>query len=203
RPSDCASPPANPAGFALLGDTCSPMVFNLDGGTATVSGWLDTSTANWTITSTGTVNRNAYGSRPASKTLTVVVHIRARASQQNVTPAWNYVFVKDTTANICNVTLDQTTALTSSLYVEGNVCFKNSASISEVTGDDPVTLEVRNKLVWLSGASKGVGNASSNPQEKVTSAKIGARCGGGAVTNRAHVCPPPSTGSDYFYVKTG
>lgn len=202
RPSDCANPPANPTGFALLGDTCSPLVFNLDGGTATVSGWLDTSTANWTITSTGQVARNAYGSRPASKTLTVVVHIRARAAQQNVTPAWNYVFVKDTTPNICNVTLDQTTALSSSLYVEGNVCFKNSAQIAETNSADPVTLEVRNKLVWLSGASKGVGDAS-NSAWSVTSAKIGGGCASGSATATGHVCTPPASGSDYFYVKAG
>jgi Tfp pilus assembly protein PilX len=199
--ADCANPPANPTGAALLGDTCSPMVFTMDGGTATVSGWLDTSTANWTITSTGTVTRNAFASQPATKTLTVVVHIRARASQQNVTPAWNYVFVKDTTANICNITLDQTTALTSSLYTEGNLCFKNSASISETNPADPVLLEVRGKLVWLSGASKGVGQSS--PLQEVTSAKIGGGCTTGSVTNTAHTCQRPSTGSDYFYVKSG
>ena len=136
------------------------MVFTLDGGTATVWGWLNMSTANWTITSTGKVTRNAFASVPATKTLTVVVHIRARASQQNVTPAWNYVFVKDTTPNICNITLDQTTALTSSVYTEGNLCFKNSAAISETNPADPVLLEVRGKLVWLSGSSKGVGQSS-------------------------------------------
>ncbi len=199
--ADCANPPANPTGTALLGDTCSPMVFNLDGGTATVSGWLNLSTANWTITSTGQVTRNAFANQPATKTLTVVVHIRARASQQNVTPAWNYVFVKDTTSNVCNITLDQTTALTSSVYTEGNLCFKNSASISETNSADPVLLEVRGKLVWLSGASKGVGQSS--PLQQITSAKIGGGCTSGAVTNTAHVCTPPSTGSDYFYVKSG
>lgn len=199
--TDCANPPANPTGAALLGDTCSPMVFTLDGGTATVWGWLNTSTANWTITSTGKVTRNAFATQPATKTLTVVVHIRARASQQNVTPAWNYVFVKDTTSNICNVTLDQTTALTSSLYTEGNLCFKNSSSISETNAADPVLLEVRGKLVWLSGASKGVGQSS--PLQEVTSAKIGGGCTTGAVTNTAHVCARPSAGSDYFYVKSG
>jgi Tfp pilus assembly protein PilX len=199
--ADCANPPANPTGATLLGDTCSPMVFTMDGGTATVSGWLNTSTANWTITSTGTVTRNAFASQPATKTLTVVVHIRARASQQNVTPAWNYVFVKDTTPNICNVTLDQTTALTSSLYTEGNLCFKNSSSISETNPADPVLLEVRGKLVWLSGASKGVGQSS--PLQEVTSAKIGGGCTTGSVTNTAHTCQRPSTGSDYFYVKSG
>lgn len=198
---DCANPPANPTGTPLLGNTCSPMVFSLDGGTATVWGWLNSSTANWTITSTGQVTRNAFANVPATKTLTVVVHIRARASQQNVTPAWNYVFVKDTTSNICNITLDQTTALTSSLYTEGNLCFKNSASISETNPADPVLLEVRGKLVWLSGASKGVGQSS--PLQEVTSAKIGGGCTSGAVTNTAHVCAPPAGGSDYFYVKSG
>jgi Tfp pilus assembly protein PilX len=199
--ADCANPPANPTGAALLGNTCSPITYSLEGGTATVWGWLDTSTANWTITSTGRVTRNAFASVPATKTLTVVVHIRARASQQNVTPAWNYVFVKDTTSNICNITLDQTTALTSSLYTEGNLCFKNSASISETNSADPVLLEVRGKLVWLSGASKGVGQSS--PLQEVTSAKIGGGCTSGAVTNAGHTCVRPPTGSDYFYVKSG
>jgi Tfp pilus assembly protein PilX len=199
--ADCANPPANPTGAALLGNTCSPITYTLEGGTATVWGWLDTSTANWTITSTGQVTRNAFASVPATKTLTVVVHIRARASQQNVTPAWNYVFVKDTTSSICNITLDQTTALTSSLYTEGNLCFKNSASISETNPADPVLLEVRGKLVWLSGASKGVGQSS--PLQEVTSAKIGGGCATLAVTNAGHTCVRPPTGSDYFYVKSG
>jgi Tfp pilus assembly protein PilX len=203
QPADCANPPANPTGFALLGDTCSPMVFTMDGGTATVSGWLDSSTANWTITSTGQVTRNAFGSQPAKKTLVAVVHIRARASQQNVTPAWNYVFVKDTTTNICNITLDQTTALTSSLYTEGNLCFKNSASVTETNSADPVLLEVRGKLVWLTGSSKGVGDASVSPIQRITSAKIGGGCATGAVTNPAHTCAEPAAGSDYFYVKSG
>jgi Tfp pilus assembly protein PilX len=201
QPADCANPPANPTGATLLGNTCSPLTYTLDGGSVTVWGWLNASTANWTLTSTGQVTRNAFASVPATKTLTVVVHIRARASQQNVTPAWNYVFVKDTTSNVCNITLDQTTALTSSLYTEGNLCFKNSASISETNASDPVLLEVRGKLVWLTGASKGVGQSS--PLQEVTSAKIGGGCATGAVTNAGHTCQRPPTGSDYFYVKSG
>jgi Tfp pilus assembly protein PilX len=203
QPADCANPPANPTGAALLGNTCSPLTYTLDGGSVTVWGWLNTSTANWTITSTGTVTRNAFASQPAKKTLTVTVHIRARASQQNVTPAWNYVFVKDTTSSICNITLDQTTALTSSVYTEGNLCFKNSASISETNAADPVLLEVRGKLVWMSGASKGVGQSS--PLQEITSAKIGGGCTavGGTPTSATHTCARPPTGSDYFYVKSG
>jgi hypothetical protein len=107
---DCASPPANPVGAASLGDTCSAYTWTYDGGTTTMWGWLDANTYNWTITSTGSV-RNAFGGAPTTRTLVATVHIRAQASQQNIVPAWNYVFVKDTTPNVCNVTLDQTTAL--------------------------------------------------------------------------------------------
>jgi len=198
--ADCASPPANPTGTPLLGNTCSPYTWTYDGGTTTMSGWLDSNTSIWTITSTGSV-RNAFGGAATTRTLTATVHIRAKASQLNVVPAWNYVFVKDTTPNICNVTLDQTTSLSSSLYVEGNLCFKNSAGISETNAADPVLLEVRGKLVWLSGASKGVGQSS--PLQEVTSAKIGGGCTSGAVTNAGHTCSPSSPTNDYFYVKSG
>jgi Tfp pilus assembly protein PilX len=198
--TDCASPPANPTGTTLLGNTCSVYTWNYDGGTTsttTVWGWLDSTTMNWTITSTGSV-RNAFGGAPTKRVLTATVHIRAQASQINVVPAWNYVFVKDTTPNVCNVTLDNTTALTSSLYLEGNLCFKNSASISETNTADPVLLEVRGKIVWLSGSSKGVGQAS--PLEEITSAKIGGGCTTGSVAGTAHTC---SSSTEYFHVKSG
>jgi Tfp pilus assembly protein PilX len=199
---DCASPPANPVGAASLGNTCSAYSWTYDGGTTTMWGWLDTNTYNWTITSTGSV-RNAFGGAPTTRTLVATVHIRAQASQQNIVPAWNYVFVKDTKLNVLNVTLDQTTALSSSLYVEGNLCFKNSAGISEPNAADPVLLEVRGKLVWLSGASKGVGDASTNPNQLVTSAKIGGGCASGSIASAAHTCSPSSPTNDYFYVKAG
>src|SRR5262249_38811355 len=162
-------------------------------------GWLDSSTSTWTITSTGTV-RNAFASTDTSRTLTATIHVRPQASQLNVVAAWNYVFVKDTTPNVCNVTLDQTTTLSSSLYVEGNLCFKNAASISE--SSDPVFLEVRGKIVWLSGASKGVGDTSLANNGALTSAKIAGGCSNSLAT-AGHTCSPNSPTNDYFYVKAG
>ena len=200
QPADCASPPANPTGATLLGNTCSPYSWTYDGGTTTMWGWFDMTSSSWTITSTGTV-RNAFASASTQRTLTATVHVRAEASQINVVAAWNYVFVKDTTPNVCNVTLDNTTTLSSSLYVEGNLCFKNSAGVSEPDPTDPVFLEVRGKLVWLSGASRGVGIAS--PLQTITSAKIGGGCTTGSVASTAHTCSPSSPTNDYFYVKSG
>ncbi|MGZ4300732.1 MAG: hypothetical protein ACXVE0_03845 [Gaiellaceae bacterium] len=195
---DCASPPINPVGASPLGDTCSPYTWTYDGGTTTMWGWFDPSTSNWAITSTGSV-RNAFGSSATTRTLTATVHVHTRASQTNMVPAWNYVFVKDTTPNVCNVTLDNTTTLSSSLYVEGNLCFKNSAGISEPNPTEPVLLEVRGKLVWLNGASRGVGDPSANPIQLLTSAKVAGGCGG-SLAAVAHVCSAPT---DYFYVKNG
>jgi hypothetical protein len=201
QPADCANPPANPTGQPLLGNTCSPYTWTYDGGTTTMWGWLDSSTSNWTITSTGTV-RNAFATNSTQRTLTATIHMRPQASQLNVVAAWNYVFVKDTTPNVCNVTLDQTTTLSSSLYVEGNLCFKNSSSITESNTSDPVFLEVRGKIVWLTGASKGVGDTGLPNNGQISSAKIAGGCAS-SVTGTAHTCSPTAPTNDYFYVKSG
>jgi hypothetical protein len=202
QPSDCANPPANPSAAPLLGNTCNSIVVNYDGGTATYSGTYDSSTQNWFVTSTGQV-RNPYGGQPTTRTLTATIHIRPQVSQQNVTTAWNYIFIKDTTPNICNVTLDQSAALSSSLYIEGNLCFKNQGDITETNSADPVSLEVRNMVVWLSGSTRGVGIKS--PEQDISSAKIASGCTTGSVsnsnvltTNTPHTCSPST---DYFYVK--
>jgi Tfp pilus assembly protein PilX len=203
QPGDCANPPANPSAAPLLGNTCNPIVVNYDGGTATYSGTYDSPTQNWFVTSTGQV-RNPYGGQPTTRTLTATIHIRPQVSQQNVTTAWNYIFIKDTTPNICNVTLDQTAAVSSSLYIEGNLCFKNQGDITETNSADPVSLEVRNMLVWLSGSTRGVGIKS--PEQDISSAKIANGCTTGSVnnsnvltTNTPHTCSPST---DYFYVKS-
>ena len=60
-------------------------------------------------------------------------------------------------------------------------------------------LEVRGKLVWLSGASKGVGDPTSG---QITSAKIAGGCAS-SVTGTAHTCSSASPANDYFYVKDG
>ena len=195
---DCASPPANPVGAASLGNTCSAYSWTYDGGTTTMWGWFDSASANWTISATGSV-RNAFGGANTSRTLSATIHVRAAPSQDNYVTAWNYVFVKDTTSGVCNIQLDQTTNFAVSLYVEGNLCFKNGASIAETDTSDPINLLVRGKIVWLSGAQKGVGDTSLANNGQITTAKIAGGCGN-SLNGNAHTCSLPS---DYFYVKSG
>ena len=190
---DCASPPANPVGAASLGDTCSAYSWTYDGGTTTMWGWLDTNTYNWTITSTGSV-RNAFGGAPTTRTLVATVHIRAQASQQNSSLPGTTSSSRTRRPNVCNVTLDQTTALSSSLYVEGNLCFKNSAGVSEPqTGPIRSCSRYEGRLVWLSGASKGVGNTSTNPNERASPRRRSAAVAtSGSIASAAHTCSPSS-----------
>jgi hypothetical protein len=165
-------------------------------------GWFDTASSNWTITSTGSV-RNAFGGANTTRTLSATVHVRAAPSQDNYVTAWNYVFVKDTTPGVCNIQLDQTTNFAVSLYVEGNLCFKNGANIAESNTSDPINLEVRGKIVWLSGASKGIGDTSLANNGQITSAKVAGGCASSLAAN-GHTCaPPPPASGDYFYVKAG
>src|SRR5712691_9973911 len=79
QPADCASPPANPSGAPLLGDTCSPYTWTYDGGTTTMWGWFNAGSSDWTITSKGEV-RNAFGGATTSRTLTATIHVRAAPS---------------------------------------------------------------------------------------------------------------------------
>jgi hypothetical protein len=127
------------------------------------------------------------------------LHVRPAPSQDNYVTAWNYVFVKDTTAGICNIQLDQSTNFSVSLYVEGNLCFKNQAYIAETDSTNPINLEVRGKIVWLSGSSKGVGDTSLSGNGAVTTAKVGGGCSTSLAT-AGHTCAAPG---DYFYVKSG
>ncbi len=202
QPADCASPPANPQGAPLLGNTCSPIVYNLDGGSVTVSGYFNSGTSNWTITSTGDV-RNPFGGLDTTRTITATVHIRPAPSQVNYVTAWNYVFIKDTTPNVCNLTLSNSSNLAVSLYIAGNLCFANSSSIAEnpsPNNTDPINLEVIGQIVYLNGSSKGVGDTGLTNNGAIHTAKIGGGCATTSVGHNVHTCASPG---DYFYVQSG
>jgi hypothetical protein len=92
-----------------------------------------------------------------------------------------------------------------SLYIEGNLCFENSSAVAENDVADgvpqDVNLEVRGRVVWQNGSSKGIGDTSiSLPANgAVTTAKVAGGCAG-ALTGASHSCALPG---DYFYVQTG
>ena len=85
------------------------------------------------------------------------------------------------------MTLDQTTTLTLIALRRGESLLQELAATRRGP-DDPVILEVRGKIVWLSGSPKGVGDTSLTNNGQITSAKIGGGCCELASTERRTPC---------------
>lgn len=119
----------------------------------------------WLITSTG-VTRNADGSQPAMQTVKVQVGVVPTLTQPLNNPAWNYIYATHpVTPGVCDETIQQSVTVTSPLYVNGNLCLQNTASI----GAGP--LDVRGSLTMFQ-KQNGVGS----PSAKISDAHIGGGC---------------------------
>lgn len=177
----------------LYANTLPSTTKTYDGGTATWSGTLDQTQPNtlcpnhvacWVITAVGSVRNPAGGSLPQTKTLTVKVPVDPVYTQPLVNDAYDYVFVYGTGApSGCDFSASNSSAFTSALYVQGNLCLSNSATISE---------ELH---VWgtttASNPQAGIGTSSSS-NTKGVHVKNGCRFGSGAFHT-------PCTGTDHVW----
>jgi len=114
-----------------------------DGGSATWSGTLDQASpqtacpghiACWIITSVGSMRNPAGGSKIQTRTLTIRVPLDPVYQQPLVNDAYDYVFVYGTGAvGGCDFSASNSSGFTSALYVQGNLCLSNSATVTEET----------------------------------------------------------------------
>jgi len=135
------------------------------GGTVTYSGILDESTATWTITATGLMrNPTGPGTSPVRRVLNVRVPVEPSFQQPLNNMAWNYIWAK-ATGSPCDMTIGQSVNVATPLFVEGNLCLQNTATIS----NGPLVVK---GALTLSQKANGVGQASA----PVNEAHIGASC---------------------------
>ena len=136
-----------------------------EGGTVTYTGVLDQSTATWRVTSTAvTRNPTVPSAALVRRMLKVDVPVDASFSQPLNNMAWNYIWAK-ATGSTCDMTIGQTVDVATPLFVEGNLCLQNSATIS----GGP--LVVKGSLTMAQKAN-GVGL----PSKPVNEAHIGGAC---------------------------
>ncbi len=122
-----------------------------NGGTVTWWGILNEGTATWSVTSIGeTKNPTGPTASPIRRTLTAKVPVTPTVTQPLNSPAWNYIYATRT-GNACDLTLSQSVQVGSPLYVNGNLCLQNTASIT----NGP--LVVRGQLT-LSQSANAVGS---------------------------------------------
>lgn len=156
----------NPSIFCLTlqPPPCSQTV-SLGGGRVTFSGVLNGTT--WTITSTATLaNKNGLNPGNLMKTMTAQIPIIPTLTQPLNNPAWNYIYATHPpTPGACDMTIGQSVVVASPLFVTGNLCLQNTATI--MSGP----LDVRGSLT-LSQAQNTVGTALT----KISDAHIAGGC---------------------------
>ena len=96
--------------------------------------------------------------------LTVKVPVEPSFQQPLNNMAWNYIWAK-ATGSPCDMTIGQSVNVATPLFVEGNLCLQNTATIS----NGPLVVK---GALTLSQKANGVGQASA----PVNEAHIGASC---------------------------
>jgi hypothetical protein len=91
-------------------------------------------TAYWDLFSTGHV-RNPYGGADYQKTIRATIPVVPTTTQPLNNPSWNYIFSRATGSGValsgCDMTLTNSVDVTAPLYVMGNLCLQNNATISK------------------------------------------------------------------------
>jgi hypothetical protein len=130
------------------------------GGTVRWWGTLNQATSTWKVYSVATMqNPTGPSTAPVTRRLTADVGVSPALSQPLNNMGWNYIWATGTgSPSGCDMTIQQSVNVMSPLYVEGNLCVQNTATI----GAGP--LVVKGKLN-LEQKANGVGTSSSPVNE--------------------------------------
>ena len=122
---------SNPSANALDPTLLPARTTSYDGGTVTWSGVLSGNT--WTVTATGRAANPQGGNASESvHTLSVTTVVQSAFTQPLNNMAWNYIYsTKTGDPDGCDETLSNSTEIDTPMYVHGNLCLQNSASITE------------------------------------------------------------------------
>jgi Tfp pilus assembly protein PilX len=158
-----------PSNNALNTNLLPSTTSTYEGGTAVWSGTLNTQTATWTITSTGRVS-NPTGAATVTKTLSVQVPVTPTLGQTLNNQAWNYIYSANDDGNhaTCDMTIDQSVNVATPLYVQGDLCLGNTATITKgpLLVKGKLTLGQQNNRVGSSGSPISEAHIGSGCQYK-------------------------------------
>ena len=179
---------SNPSNNALQQDTLpgsepdetnpahASYIREYDGGTAKWWGVL-TGTV-WIMHGLGIVEDPTGRTAPVIRHATSTIKIQPTLTQELNSNAWNYMFAKDT-ANACDVTFSNAVQVDSSMFILGDLCFTNTASIVKATepigSPEPTRIVVGQHVHF--GGTGSIGSAA-NP---IAEAHIAGGCRVGGV----------------------
>jgi Tfp pilus assembly protein PilX len=134
-----------------------------EGGSVQWTATLTTTSASayWTMRAVATVRNPTGGTRPIQRILTARVPVYPAPSQPLSSPSWNYIYARNPGSGIafsgCDMTVGNSVAIASPLYVNGNLCFANQATMLGSARE----LVVRGSLTFQNSSGGSVGSAAS------------------------------------------
>ena len=162
------------------GGTIEQTVHEYGSGTVTWWGTLDEPAATWTLNSVGTIKNPTGATGEVTRTLSAKVPVTPVVSQPLNNPAWNYVYSTQVTGGECDMTLDNTVHIRTRVYVAGNLCLDNSATID---GGSNVALVVQGMVTQKKNANR-IGEPSGTGYGPLLEAHVRNGCKWG--TNTLH-----------------
>jgi hypothetical protein len=141
----------------------------LDYAGGTVKYWGVLTGHQWLMHGVGIVTDPTGRTAPVRRHATSTIRIMPTLTQTLNSNAWNYMFAKNTGA-ACDVLLDNSVTVDASMYILGDLCFDNTASMVKAAAPDLTGLYVGEHIQFLGTGS--VGSAAS----KIAQAQVGLGC---------------------------
>ena len=216
-----SKPDNNALNKYLLGEqtngTVTHTTHTYQGGTVEWYGTLAqsvTGSSTWSLTSIGKVaNPTGASVSQVTRTLTAKVPVVPTYTQPLNNPAWNFIYSRGT-GQTCDMTIQQSVVVQSPLYVAGNLCLTNTASVTSGplvvqgsltmsqsanfagTSTTPLNqLNVRNGCKWKN-------NALHNPCQQGAGASGFDNVWATLIGNNPPVSPAPTADFDAWYLNS-
>ena len=216
-----SKPDNNALNKYLLGEqsngTVTHTTHTYHGGTVEWYGTLAqsvTGSSTWSLTSIGRVaNPTGASVSQVTRTLTAKVPVVPTYTQPLNNPAWNFIYSRGT-GQTCDMTIQQSVVVQSPLYVAGNLCLTNTASVTSGplvvqgsltmsqsanfagTSTTPLNqLNVRNGCKWKN-------NALHNPCQQGAGASGFDNVWATLIGNNPPISPAPTADFDAWYLNS-
>ena len=216
-----SKPDNNALNKYLLGEqsngTVTHTTHTYQGGTVEWYGTLAqsvTGSSTWSLTSIGRVaNPTGASVSQVTRTLSAKVPVVPTYTQPLNNPAWNFIYSRGT-GQTCDMTIQQSVVVQSPLYVAGNLCLTNTASVTSGplvvqgsltmsqsanfagTSTTPLNqLNVRNGCKWKN-------NALHNPCQQGAGASGFDNVWATLIGNNPPISPAPTADFDAWYLNS-
>ena len=163
----------------------------------TVKFWGVLTGHQWLIHGVGIVTDPTGRTADVRREVTSTIKIQPSLKQNLNSNAWNFMFAKNT-ASACDVTFENSVQVDTSLYILGDLCFLNSASIVKAAAPDVTNIYVGQHVHF--GGTGSIGTAGTPINEAHIAG--GCRVGNPVPGTSGETWSSPCTSSTRVYAGT-